>query len=236
MDKKTGIISFGLLGILLLVMALATWVEHLYGIAYAGVVFYNNMWFTLLWIFMATMGCYYIAVKSLHKRLWVFLLHVSFLLILFGALITRLTSVTGHVHLREDQPAAFFIDDWTQRKLIFPFSLSLQSFEIEYYPGTDFPANYISIVDITDGKTGNRYEHTISMNNILSYKGYRFYQSSFDEDWKGSILSVNRDTWGIPLSYAGYYLMFLAMLLILVDKRERFRFLLKKLGQKTIPD
>jgi len=232
MDKKTGIIAFGLLALLTLAMAIATLVEHQHGRVYVGIFVYNNLWFTLLWIFMGTMGCYYIAVTSLHKRLLVFTLHISFLLILFGALATRLTSITGHIHLREDQPAFFFIDDWTQKKVIFPFSISLQSFEIEYYPGTVFPANYISKVDITDSKTGNIFEHTISMNNILRHKGFRFYQSSFDEDLKGSILSVNRDIWGIPLTYAGYYLMFLSMLLILFDRRERFRFLLRKLAVK----
>ena len=227
MEKKTGLIALGLLAVLTLVMVVATLVEYAHGTAFVGFFFYNNMWFTLLWLLMGTFGCYYIVAASLHKRLWVFLLHVSFLLILFGALVTRLTSMTGHVHLRDDQPAAFFIDDWTQKKVIFPFIISLQSFEIEYYPGTSFPANYISIVEITDGKTGERFEHTISMNNILRYRGYRFYQSSYDEDLQGSILSVNRDTWGIPITYTGYYLMFLTMLLILFDKRERFRVLLR---------
>ena len=228
-----GLFAFALMALVVLVMAWATWDEHLHGNAHAGFVFYNSMWFTLLWVLMTTVGCYYIVVRMLHKRLPVFLLHASFLVILTGALVTRLTGKTGQVHLRENQQVTSFFDEGTHYREVFPFSLSLKSFEIEHYPGTNSPADYLSIVEVTDAKTGERFERKISMNNILRYKGYRFYQSSFDEDWKGSVLSVNQDTGGILLSYTGYFLMFFSMLLILFDKRERFRFLLKKLAQKT---
>jgi len=226
-------ITLILLALLIFVMAWATWDGHLHGNAHAVFVFYDSVWFTLLWILLATMGCYVIVERSLHKRLPVFLLHVSLLVILSGALTTRLTGKTGQVHLRENHSVSSFFDEWTHSKVIFPFSLTLKSFEIEYYPGTTSPADYVSLVEVTDAKTGERIERKISMNNILRYRGYRFYQSSFDEDWQGSILSVNHDTWGILLSYTGYFLMFFSMLLILFDKRERFRFLLRKLGQKT---
>ena len=232
MDKKSGLYAFGFTALLVVAMAWATRDEHVRGSAHAYAAFYNSMWFTLLWIVAATFGCYFVAVRSLHKRLPVFMLHAAFLLILSGALTTRLTGKTGQVHLRDEQIASFF-DEWTHRKVSLPFALSLKSFEIEYYPGTRSPANYISVVEVTDSKTDERFVRRISMNNILRYKGYRFYQSSFDEDWQGSVLSVNRDTWGIALSYAGYFLMFFSMLMILFDKRERFRFLIRKLGQKT---
>ena len=228
MDKKTGIYAFAFTALLVVAMAWATWEEHVRGSVHAYGLVYNNVWFTLLWIVAVTFGCYYVSIRSLHRRLSVFLLHVSFLLILCGALATRLTGKTGQVHLREDQHVTSFFDEWTHHKVNLPFSLSLQSFEIEYYPGTRSPANYVSIVELADSKTGKRFQREISMNNILRYKGYRFYQSSFDEDWQGSVLSVNHDTWGILLSYSGYFLMFFSMLFILFDKRERFRFLLRK--------
>ncbi len=229
-----GLRSFFLLAILVLVMGWATWDEHTYGSAHAFSFFYNNVWFTLLWVLLATISCYFIVATSLYRRLSVFLLHTAFLIILSGALVTRLTGKTGQVHLRENHAVSSFFDESTHAKEIFPFSLSLKSFEIEYYPGTTSPANYISKVEVKDMNTGERFEREVSMNNILRYKGYRFYQSSFDEDWKGSVLSVNHDTWGILLSYTGYFLMFFSMLFILFDKRERFRFLLKKLAQKTV--
>jgi ABC-type transport system involved in cytochrome c biogenesis permease subunit len=228
MDKKTGLYAFMLLAVLVLVMAWATYDGYIH-----GSIAYNSVWFSLLWILMATVGSYFISVGSLYKRLPVFLLHVAFLVILSGALTTRLTGRTGQIHLRENQPASSFFDEWTHNRVVFPFSLSLKSFVVEYYPGTTSPANYQSIVELTDIKTGERLEYQISMNKILRYSGYRFYQSSFDEDWQGSILSVNHDTWGILLSYTGYFLMFFSMLWVLFDKRERFRFLLRKLAKKT---
>ena len=233
-NQKIPRFAFVLLTLLILIMAWATWDGYLHGSAHANSVFYESVWFSLLWILVATIGCYVIVENSLHKRLSVFLLHVSFLLILSGALTTRLTGKTGQVHVREGQSVTSFFDEWTHHRVAFPFSLSLKSFEIEYYPGTTSPADYASIVEITDPQTGERFERKISMNNILRYRGYRFYQSSFDEDERGSVLSVNRDTWGILLSYTGYFLMFFSMLLILFDKRERFRFLLQKLGQKNV--
>lgn len=233
MDKKTGWWAFILLALLIVVMGWATWVEHIQGSPYAYETFYNSVWFTLLWIALVTISCYYIVVTSLHKRLSVFLLHLSFMIILSGALVTRLTGRTGQLHLREGKPAVFFFDDATRYKVVMPFSLSLKSFNIEYYPGTNSPANYISMVEINDKESGEKFEQEISMNNILRYKGFRFYQSSFDEDWRGSRLSVNHDTWGIMISYAGYFLMFLSMLFILFDKRERFRYLAKKLAKKA---
>jgi ABC-type transport system involved in cytochrome c biogenesis permease subunit len=235
MDKKTGLWAFILLALLVVVMAWATLDEHVHGSGHAGSLFYNSTWFTLLWILAATVSCYYIAVSSLHGRLPVFLLHAAFLVILAGALVTRLTGATGQVHLRENHSVSSFFDEWTHSKVSFPFSLSLKSFEVEYYPGTASPSNYVSIVEVTDAATGEKFEREISMNSILRCRGYRFYQSSFDEDRKGSILSVNHDTWGILLSYTGYYLMFFAMLLVLSGRRERFRFLLRKLAQKAAP-
>ena len=229
-----GLWAFVLLALLIVIMAYATWDGHLHGIEHSNSFFYNSMWFTLLWLLMATFGCYFIVVRSLHKRLPVFLLHIAFLVILAGALVTRLTGKTGQIHLRDNHRISSFFDEWSHSKVVFPFSLSLKSFEIEYYSGTLSPANYVSIVALTDAATGEQAEHKISMNNILRYKGYRFYQASFDEDLQGSILSVNHDPWGILLSYTGYFLMFFAMLMVLFDKRERFRMLLRKLAQKTV--
>ena len=229
MDKKTGLFAFILLALLILLMAWATLDDDI-----GSGMIYNSVWFTLLWILAATVGCYFVSISSLHRRLPVFLLHIAFLTILSGALTTRLTGKTGQVHLRENQNVTSFFDEWTQNRVVFPFSLSLKSFSIEYYPGTDSPANYVSVVELIDAKTGKLLENEISMNNILRYKGYRFYQASFDEDWRGSILSVNHDRWGILLSYSGYFLMFFSMLWVLFDKKGRFRFLLKKLTTKAL--
>lgn len=234
MKKKVGLCAFLLLGLLVLVMGYATWDEHINGSRHAYSLFYNSGWFTLLWVILVIVSCYYIAISSLHKRLSVFLLHLAFVFILAGALTTRISGKTGQIHLRKNMPISAFFDTGSHKEATIPFALTLKSFEIDYYPGTKSPSNYINIVEVKDIEKGETFEREISMNNILKHKGYRFYQASFDEDMQGSILSVNHDTWGIALSYIGYYLMFFSMLFILFDKRERFRYLSKKLSQKAV--
>jgi cytochrome c-type biogenesis protein CcsB len=63
------------------------------------------------------------------------------------------------------------------------------------------------------------------MNHILKHRGYRFYQSSYDLDEKGTVLSLNRDGPGTTITYLGYLLLGLGMLLSLVNKKSRFALL-----------
>jgi hypothetical protein len=231
MNRKSGYWAFGLLALLMLAMGLATWTEHKLGSRHAYMLFYNSGWFSALWFMMAAIALYYIVGRKLYRRLSVAALHLALLLILTGALTTRLTGRMGQIHLRENIPAASFTDE-RRNDATLPFSLTLKSFNIEYYPGTNSPSNYISIVEINDKEIKKEYE--ISMNHILNHRGFRFYQASFDEDMHGSVLSINHDTWGIGLSYAGYFLLFFSMLFVLFDRKERFRFLLKKFSVKTL--
>ena len=67
------------------------------------------------------------------------------------------------------------------------------------------------------------------MNNVLNYKGYRFFQSSYDKDEKGTILSVNHDWWGTNITYLGYILLYLSMIGIFFIGKTRFQHLSKSL-------
>jgi cytochrome c-type biogenesis protein CcsB len=111
---------------------------------------------------------------------------------------------------------------------VLPFSLYLEKFELERYPGSQSPASYASELQVRDAE--KTFPYRVFMNNVLDYKGYRFYQSSFDTDEKGTILSVNQDRPGTYLTYLGYFLLSLGMLLTLFAKGSRFRMLNKKLG------
>ncbi len=76
---------------------------------------------------------------------------------------------------------------------------------------TDIPdqtvrSGYKSDVVLIDKSANVEKPFMIFMNNILKYKGYRFYQSSFDRDEKGTILSVNHDRAGMLVTYTGYLL------------------------------
>jgi len=103
-----------------------------------------------------------------------------------------------------------------------PFSLKLNDFIAEKYPGTQkMYKSFKSKVDILDEGTSRPYE--IYMNHVLDHKGYRFFQSSFDPDEKGTVLSVNHDRWGTLITYAGYILLYLGLMLILFTKGSRFK-------------
>ncbi len=104
-----------------------------------------------------------------------------------------------------------------------PFSLKLNDFILERYPGSTSPSGYKSDVLLIDKADNVEKPFMIFMNNILKYKGYRFYQSSYDQDEKGTILSVNHDLAGMLVSYTGYGLLFLFIILSLIIKNSVFR-------------
>jgi cytochrome c-type biogenesis protein CcsB len=108
------------------------------------------------------------------------------------------------------------------RSVELPFAIKLKDFILERYPGSNSPSGYKSDVVLVDKSAGIERPFMIFMNNILKYKGYRFYQSSFDRDEQGTILSVNHDMAGMLVSYTGYALLFLFIILSLVNKNSLF--------------
>ncbi len=112
-----------------------------------------------------------------------------------------------------------------------PFSIKLNDFIAEKYPGTENSySSFKSKVTVEDDKI---FDYDIFMNNILNHKGYRFFQASFDPDEKGTVLSVNDDFWGTFITYAGYLLLFISMTAIFFVGNTRFKFLAKQLNKKT---
>ncbi|MEM7657930.1 MAG: cytochrome c biogenesis protein ResB, partial [Bacteroidota bacterium] len=116
-----------------------------------------------------------------------------------------------------------------------PFALKLYDFQLETYPGTNSAASYASEVQLLDPRQGIQQDFRIYMNHILNYDGYRFFQSSYDRDEKGTYLSVNHDFWGTWISYVGYGLLTLGMIWTFFSSRTRFsqvRKQLQKLREK----
>jgi len=108
------------------------------------------------------------------------------------------------------------------RETTLPFSIKLNDFVLERYPGSNSPSGYKSDVILIDRDENVERPFTVFMNNILKYRGYRFYQSSYDQDEKGTILSVNHDLAGILVTYTGYGLLFLFIILSLLSRRSVF--------------
>ena len=209
--------------VLIAVLAAGTIVEKLHGSDFARIHVYSAWWFVALWALVA-MLIVYLAVKCrTWKRKAVGALHLSILFILLGALLTMLTGQHGRMKLEPNRPNShFFIQEQGGEitKHALPFSLTLDRFEIETYPNSKKPKDYISHLKLTDGET--HQDIVISMNNILKHKHYRFYQSDYDEQGN-SILEVARDPWGIGVTYAGYALLFIALTAILIERRKTYR-------------
>lgn len=108
-----------------------------------------------------------------------------------------------------------------------PFSIHLDDFQLERYPGSTSPSAYASEVKVLDNDT--EMPHRIYMNNVLDYKGYRFFQASYDTDELGTVLAVNYDTIGTNVTYLGYFLMMIGMFFTLFGKTSRFTLINKKL-------
>ncbi len=112
--------------------------------------------------------------------------------------------------------------DYGSRAIILPFSIKLNDFILDRYPGSNSPSGYMSDVVLIDKKNNVEKPFMIFMNNILKYKGYRFYQSSYDQDEKGTVLSVNHDMAGMIVTYTGYALLFIFIILSLINKNAVF--------------
>jgi len=107
-----------------------------------------------------------------------------------------------------------------------PFSIKLVDFQLERYPGSMTPSSYASEVVLIDKEENLTKPYRIYMNHILDHRSYRFFQSSYDPDEKGTILSVNHDPGTLP-TYIGYILLMVGMLWSLFIPNGRFQKLLK---------
>ena len=107
------------------------------------------------------------------------------------------------------------------KRLELPFGVKLIDFQLDRYPGSMSPASYASEVELVDKEKNIHMPYRIYMNNILEHRGYRFFQSSYDQDEMGTILSVNNDPGTLP-SYIGYFLLGLGMFWSLFSRGNRF--------------
>lgn len=220
-------IIFILYILVLVCMAAATIVEKSQGTDYAHAHYYGAWWFILIWAVLAALGAFYI-IKRKVKCASTLALHLSFIIILAGALLTHISAKRGMIHLRIGQPTDTYMaqdEEQGMKEEKLPFSLCLQKFEAKMHVGTNAVADYSSKFAVIDGD--DKSEGEVSMNNIYSHRSYRLYQSSYDEDGKGSVLAINADPYGIPVTYTGYALLFISLVWMLIDPKGGYRKLLK---------
>lgn len=109
------------------------------------------------------------------------------------------------------------------KEIKLPFELKLNKFIVERYPGSNSPSSYQSEVTLIDKEQNIEIPYSIYMNHILKHRGYRFYQSSYDKDEQGTILSVNQDRYGMIVTYIGYIMLFIFIILSVFNKKSLFR-------------
>ena len=171
---------------------------------------YGTWWFVTLWWLFATMLVTAVVRMKLWNNIPAMILHAAILTVLAGGFLTWSCSERGVLRLEPGQETSRFSGGEL------PFTIGLQSFEVQYYPGGTIPQDYISTVTI-DGQPCR-----ISMNKILKKQGYRFYQTSYDADG-ATILSVNHDPAGITVTYCGYIMFLVGGVVLMMRRKGNFR-------------
>lgn len=202
-------------------IGLATIIERYHGTAFVGRHIYGAWWFSALWAVLTVASFAYIMQQRMYKRLAVFLLHISLVVILAGALTTHLFAKRGTVRLRTGIAEINYIDTENHVER-FPFSLTLKEFRIVNYPGTNAPLDYQSVIE------SGHEEMLVSMNHIGYIDGYRLFQQSYDTDGEGVTLGVSHDPWGIAITYLGYLLLLLGIIATLLSRKTQMRALYRK--------
>ncbi|WP_456470241.1 cytochrome c biogenesis protein CcsA [Caminibacter sp.] len=200
---------------------------------------YETKWFeAIMWLLGINLIGVMFKYKT-YKKPPVFILHLSVIIILIGAAVTRYFGYEGTLHLRNGETKSVIMIEKSKANPadVYPkelgFKVKLDKFVMRKYPGSMQPSSYDSYVTVIDEKNNKKFQYHIYMNHILVYGGYRFYQASYDMDEQGSILSVNHDP-GMWITYFGYLLLAIGFLWSMIYKKSRFMLTVKKLKQSGL--
>ncbi len=223
--KILGSISFNLTRVLIGLLVVATILEKLAGTQVVSDFIYHSPVFIALWAAVVFSGIVYLVYKKQFKKRMAFGIHLSFVVILLGALVTFISSESGQVHLRTDEVKTSYVNNFG-REVNWPFGVTLKQFQVLCYPGTQTPQDFVSQLQFTDDNMATSEIATVSMNRVASYQGYRFYQSGYDNDSRGTRLTISYDPYGIAITYTGYVLLLLTFIGYFFSKKSQWRMLL----------
>jgi cytochrome c-type biogenesis protein CcsB len=211
--------------------AIGTFVENDFGSQRAKELVYHAWWYQLT-LLLASFNLITVIEKTRMYRIKSrTIFHFSFIIILFGAAITHYFGLDGTMHIREGEQSNIIIVG--EEKVKIDFYIALKDFTLTRYPGSRSPSEFSSDVKVIDKQNHKEFDEQIYMNHTLIYGGYKFFQTSYDNDEKGTKLTVNKDP-GIEVTYIGYFLLFLGLILNLFDKQSRFQFLISKIKKMPI--
>ena len=214
-------------------------IKHIYTMTDAWKYVYETKWFeAVMWLLGINLIGVMFRYKT-YKKMPIFVLHLSIIVILLGAAVTRYFGYEGQLHLRDGETKSFIMveksksdpSDVYSKNL--GFEVRLDKFVMHKYPGSMMPSSYDSYITIIDKSAHKTFKFHIYMNHILVYKGYRFYQESYDPDEKGSVLSVNQDP-GMYITYFGYILLAIGFLWSILYRKSRFMITVRKLQKSGL--
>jgi len=222
-----------LLAIFAVGLAAATFVENSLGTTLAKTLFYYSPWLFFVQLLLVANFLTVMLVRGWWKKrkIGFIVFHLSFIVILTGAVITHFCSEEGELHLREGEIGDRMRvqtnhGEWVN---VLPFQVELVKFTLQHYPGSSSPSSFSS--DLKIHSKGTERQATVGMNKVLDVNGYRFFQASYDSDGKGTVLLVNKDVAGRNVTYAGYLMLLVGGVLCLVGKNGRIRHLIRQLGK-----
>jgi len=232
-----------LLVLLLVGLSVGTIVETRAGAETAGRLVYYAPWF------LGLQGLFAINVAlSLvdlfpwgKKRVGFVVVHASLLLIMVGASLTFFFKTEGTMGLWEGESASAIVQQAPDGKILsrheLPFTVKLEDFVLDTYPGTMRPAGFMSIVTITDRDTSQSFRARIWMNHELHYRGFALFQSSYQraEGREATVLAVSKDP-GQTVAFAGFITLVLGMILVMATRisQAKAREALEGAGRKAL--
>ena len=227
LQQKLTRISFILTGLLVCVMAVATFVEYSRGTPFVLRYIYHSSWFIAFWTATAAVGAGALLCRRLPRH--VMLLHVAFCMVLTGAAVSHFTAEGGRMDLRlgqiTDAYEAEHGPDEAKRVEHLPFKIRLEKFRVHWHEGGSIPRKYVGDLSLYEDD-GHVMRCSLAVNDVLEYRGIRFYLMGFDNDRRGIAMSLYADRWGMTISYAGYALLLLAFIGVFFSSRGAFRRLL----------
>lgn len=218
-----------------ILLGVATFIEKYHGTEAANMLFYHSPVFFLLNILLIGN---FIGISIIHKhfkkkKYGYMICHLGLIVILLGASVTHFFGEEWSMHLRQGHESSLLISKDKKTLGELPFTVTLKDFHIERYPCSHSPSSYESLLVFKTTPNENSVEKLLYMNHVIDFQGYRFFQASYDEDEMGSILAINKDVAGRNITYFGYLLLAIGLLLCIFVGNNRFTYLYKQLDRKT---
>lgn len=178
---------------------------------------YRAPWFIMLLLLLG-LNIFFCTLKQIRfqaKTSPTVITHLGLLLILIGALITGIFGERGFMLIFKNHNQDTFIDADNKFKTL-DFKIYLDNFFIDFYDDANNLGRSIksfkSKVTIFE-RDREILKKTIEVNHPLTYKGYSFYQASYDQnDFKWTGLDVVKDP-GVPFVWLGIILLNLGVFL-----------------------